>query len=262
MIAPAPRKPTPVTICAAMRVGSKTIPSLLEKCQSVQPYAETSVNSAAPSETSRCVRNPASRSRSSRSTPIAAPRPAASPSRSASSANVSSGMHGLGGRPLRRRDLVDTLRAEREHLVQVVAREGGALGRRLHLDQPAAPGHHDVEVDLGARVLDIVEIEQRLAVDDPDGDRADGVDQRAAEPHVVERALRGDVYAGDAGAASPSVGLKDVAVEPERALAERLHVRNGPHGAADQALDLDRAALLLALAGLARRALAGGGGQH
>jgi hypothetical protein len=37
MIAPAPRKPTPVTICAAMRVGSNTIPSLLEKCQSVQP---------------------------------------------------------------------------------------------------------------------------------------------------------------------------------------------------------------------------------
>ena len=36
MIAPAPRKPIPVTTWAAMRVGSNVRPSLPENCQSVQ----------------------------------------------------------------------------------------------------------------------------------------------------------------------------------------------------------------------------------
>ena len=36
MIAPAPRKPIPVTIWAAMRVGSKTTPERVEKPKSVQ----------------------------------------------------------------------------------------------------------------------------------------------------------------------------------------------------------------------------------
>ena len=35
MIAPAPRKPIPVTICAAIRVGSKTTPDAVENVQSV-----------------------------------------------------------------------------------------------------------------------------------------------------------------------------------------------------------------------------------
>ena len=36
MIAPAPRKPIPVTIWAAIRVGSKTTPEAVENVQSVQ----------------------------------------------------------------------------------------------------------------------------------------------------------------------------------------------------------------------------------
>ena len=144
MIAPAPRKPTPVTIWAAIRVGSKTTPDAVEKVQSDQAYAETIVKSAAPSATSRCVRNPASRSRSSRSRPTAAPRPAASPRRNASSASESSSMNGLGGRALGRRDLVDALCAQLEHLVELVARERRSLGSRLHLDEPAAPGHDQI----------------------------------------------------------------------------------------------------------------------
>ena len=37
MIAPAPRKPMPVTICAAIRVGSKTTPEGVENPKSPQP---------------------------------------------------------------------------------------------------------------------------------------------------------------------------------------------------------------------------------
>ena len=52
-------------------------------------------------------------------------------------------------------------RRERQQLVEVRARERRALGRRLHLDQAAVAGHHDVRVDLGGRVLGVVEVEQR-----------------------------------------------------------------------------------------------------
>jgi hypothetical protein len=92
MIAPAPRKPIPVTIWAAMRVGSARTTLCPEVRKAWKPYAETIVNSAEPSDTSRCVRNPASRSRSSRSTPIAAPSAAASASRNKASSQLSVGI--------------------------------------------------------------------------------------------------------------------------------------------------------------------------
>ena len=43
----------------------------------------------------------------------------------------------------------------------VVARVRLALGRGLHLDEPAVAGHHDVHVDRGGGVLLVVEVEQR-----------------------------------------------------------------------------------------------------
>ena len=74
--------------------------------------------------------------------------------------------------------------------------------------------------------------------------------------------MRGDVDAGDRGAARAAVRLEHVAVEPERPLAERLEVGDGAHRAADQPLDLDRPALLAARARLALRPLAGRGGKE
>src|SRR5690606_3817064 len=65
---PAPRKPIPATICAAMREGSRVTsgPRIAWK-----PYAETRVNMAEPRPTSVWVRNPALFNRRERSTPIA-----------------------------------------------------------------------------------------------------------------------------------------------------------------------------------------------
>ena len=57
-IMPAPRKPTPVTICAAIREGSSATP--LRVVTSEKPYLETTMMSAAASATIRCVRIPAS----------------------------------------------------------------------------------------------------------------------------------------------------------------------------------------------------------
>ena len=105
-----------------------------------------------------------------------------------------------------------------------VAVERHLLGRRLHLDEPAVAGHDDVHVDVGARVLRVVEVEQRLAVDDADRHGGDRARQRLREAEAVERPLRGDVRAGDRGAARAAVGLEHVAVEADRPLAERLEV--------------------------------------
>lgn len=55
-ISPAPRKPIPETICAAIRDGSKVMPSLVTV---LKPYAETSVKTADPTPTRVCVRIPA-----------------------------------------------------------------------------------------------------------------------------------------------------------------------------------------------------------
>src|SRR5207248_7423453 len=138
MIAPAPRKPIPVTICAAMRVGSvrTRLPPWSRKSR--KPYAEAIVNSAEPTETSMCVRNPASRSRSSRSSPTAPPNAAASTSRTKASCHDSDGMldaSSIESLCLGLADLLDPRGGEVEQLVQLLPVERRALGGRLHLDQ-------------------------------------------------------------------------------------------------------------------------------
>src|SRR5438445_10480593 len=191
MIAPAPRKPTPLTICAAIRVGSvrTRLPPLTRN--SWKPYAETIVKSAAPMETSMCVRNPASRSRNSRSRPIAPPSAAATPSRSRTCDQWSVGIAARSSKRRRRcfelvlADLDDSAGREVDQLVQLLASERIALGRRLDLDEPAVAGRHDVHVRLRVRVLGVVEVEQCDAVDDADGDGRDRIPQRLREPEAV-----------------------------------------------------------------------------
>ncbi len=56
--------------------------------------------------------------------------------------------------------------------------------------EPAVSGHDDIHVHVGCRVLDIVEVEARLAVDDPHGDRADEVG-RLGQPRLAGRQGRG-----------------------------------------------------------------------
>src|SRR5438270_1186286 len=110
-----------------------------------------------------CVLRPASRSRISRSVPIAPPRIPASTTRKRTSPQERSGTDRLHRLTLRQDDLVDTRGGQVEQLVELAAAERSALSRRLDLDQPPVAGHDDVDVDLGGRVLLVVEIEQRLA---------------------------------------------------------------------------------------------------
>src|SRR5437868_9032462 len=223
MIAPAPRKPMPVTICAAIRVGSaRTIEPPFVR-NSWKPNAETIVNSAEPSETSRWVRIPASRSRNSRSKPTAAPSPPATARRASASQPESAGMsltRNGNGLLLEALQILDPGRREIEQLVEPLALERHLLGGRLHLDEPAVARHDDVDVDLRIRVLRVVEVEERDAVDDADRDRRHRAGERLREAEPVEGAPRRHVGAGDRRAARAAVRLQDVAVEVDGPLAE------------------------------------------
>src|ERR1051325_2453649 len=190
-----------------------------------------------------CVRKPASRSRNSRSSPTAPPKTAASASRRSDSSHESDGTLAANSTEsllLRLADLLDPGRAEVEQLVELISRERHALRRRLHLHEPPRAGHDDVQVDLRARVLLVVEVEQLLAADDPERDGADRVGEDPTEAGLVEGPRGRDVRAANRGAPRAAVGLEHVAVEPERSLAERLHVGDRAQRPADQPLDLDR----------------------
>ena len=106
-----------------------------------------------------------------------------------------------------------------------LARERLALGRRLHLDEPAVARHDDVHVDLGAssprRSRGRAAARRRRCR--PRRLRPSPASARESPKRSSARA-GGDVGAGDRGAARAAVGLEDVAVEPDRPLAERLEV--------------------------------------
>src|SRR3954447_4043461 len=138
MIAPAPRNPIPVTICAATRDGSARTIEPPPARNSWNPYAEMIVNSAEPSETRRCVRMPASRSRISRSNPITAPSAHASVRRRNASPPVRVGTlltRCIDGLLLERGEILDPRDREIEQLVEPRAVERHLLRRRLHLDE-------------------------------------------------------------------------------------------------------------------------------
>ena len=140
---------------------------------------------------------------------------------------------------------------EVEQRVELRPAEGRALGAALHLDEPAAVGHHEIGVRPGGAVLGIVEVEHRLAAVDAAADRGDMRGQRVALDHpachqLADRQSQRDPAAGDRRAAGAAVGLQHVAVDGDLPLAERHPVDPGPQAAPDQPLDLLRPPRLLA----------------
>ena len=108
---------------------------------------------------------------------------------------------------------------------------GGGLG----FDEAAVGEHDDVHVDGGAGVFFVAEVEEDVAVDDADAGGGDHLAQgrgfqRAGGDEFAEGEGEGDAGSGDGGGAGASVGLEDVAVEDDGALAEGLHVDDGAEG--------------------------------
>ena len=66
--------------------------------------------------------------------------------------------------------------------------------------------------------------------------------QHALGEEAVTGPSQGDPGAGDRSGAGAGVGLDHIAVDEKRALAQCLHIENGPETATDEALDLLRSA--------------------
>ena len=113
-----------------------------------------------------------------------------------------------------------------------------------------------VHVGLGGGVLQVAEIEPRLAADDARAHRGNRPAQRVAAKHPGlaepgDRERQRDVTAGDRGGARSAVGDHDVAVDEDAPLAERLEVDRGAQAPADEPLDLLHASVHPALAPVA-----------
>ena len=115
---------------------------------------------------------------------------------------------------------------ERQQGIQLVAAERMALGGALQFDEAATVVHHHVHVGVAVAVLGVVEVEHRHAAIHPGRHRRDRADDRVPgdlllRPQPAHRVHQRDIGAGDGGGAGAAVGLQDVAVEGDGALAER-----------------------------------------
>ena len=81
-------------------------------------------------------------------------------------------------RGLQRGEVAQAFLREDEQALQLLVREGGFLAAALHLDELAAAGHDDVEIDTGVPVLDVGEVEQFTAVENAGADGGDRVGER------------------------------------------------------------------------------------
>ena len=145
--------------------------------------------------------------------------------------------------------------------------ESSLFAGALQFDEFARGIHYQVEVHRGGGIFRVAKVQQRLLPDDADAHRRDGVpDWIGRQPAFGQQLADGqgqrDVGAGDRRRARAAVGLQDVAVHPDGAGAQLLQVEGRAHRPADQALDLLRATVDLALGDVALFALQGGVGEH
>src|SRR5438309_11368298 len=66
--------------------------------------------------------------------------------------------------------LLDSLLAQLQQIIHLLARERRALGSSLHFDKPSIAGADDVHVNFRARIFVVYQIEQRHTVNDADAD--------------------------------------------------------------------------------------------
>ena len=156
---------------------------------------------------------------------------------------------------------------EIDELVELGAGVGSLLRRGLRFHQSAAGGHHYVHVDFGLGILFVAEVEERSAADEAHGGGGHQLPERRllerpGGDQGVQRDGESHGGAGDGRGAGATIGLDDVAIEDDGALAESLEVDRGAEAAADEALNFvgtPADASALAFAGGAGD---GGAGEH
>ena len=161
--------------------------------------------------------------------------------------------------------LLDAHLAVGQQGLQFVRGEGAALAGALQLNEFALLVHDQVHVHLGRRVLHIAQVAAGGVVHHADGHRRHLVDdgalqQLALADKLVHGQSQGHHRTGDGRSAGAAVGFQHVAVQGDGTLAQLGQVDGLAQAAADQALNLDAASILLDAVALL--AAAGGGGQH
>ena len=121
--------------------------------------------------------------------------------------------------------------------------------------------HHDVHVGVGGGIFPVVEVEHAFALEDADRNRRHEA-AKGFRRHLAHGIRQRNASAGDGGGAGAAIGLDDIAIELDGALAQAPQVHRLPKRAANQALDFHRATTLLAAHGLAIGAGVGGARQH
>ena len=109
--------------------------------------------------------------------------------------------------------------------------ERGFFTGALQLDEFPGVGHGHVKVHLRRRVFHVAKVQHDLLIHNADTDAGDSFEQRIFlqlffSDQLPRRKRKRHVAAGDGCGARAAVGLKHVAVDPHRTLAERLEVDN------------------------------------
>ncbi len=139
-------------------------------------------------------------------------------------------------------ELHDSREGQIDHRVDVAPLDRRTLRRSLDFDDLAARRRDYVEIDARRRVLDVAEVQQETArIEEPYARRGDGLAKRA-RADLRERQRERDEAARDRRRSRAAVGLEDVAVDCDCAGAEIVHVNGRTQVAADQPLNLLRAA--------------------
>ncbi len=165
-------------------------------------------------------------------------------------------------------DFVHAFLRQFQHGVQLFRLERRAFCSTLDFDEAASAGHYHVQVSLGSRVFQVVEVEYRLTLVHADRNGADHLFQRVATFQATalfdhfQGIDQSDHGTGDGRGTSAAVGLDHVAIDVQGDVAQLGHVQRSAQGTADQALDFQGTTALLAAARFALVALAGGAREH
>src|SRR5256886_1015753 len=168
---------------------------------------------------------------------------------------------------LRLDQLCGALHRQLEHLLHLFRLEWFLLGGSLDLDETSVLREHAIHVRLGGEIFEVVEVKPGLPLHDADADRRNEMldgqhPQQVALDGLLQGEVERDESTGDRRSPRTAVGLQDVTVDHDGALAHQGHIDGSAERATDQPLDLLGAAIDPTCAGFARGPRLGCPGQH
>src|SRR4030095_5186034 len=111
------------------------------------------------------------------------------------------------------------------------------LARSLYLDEFAGSIHDDVHVHGGGDVFKIIQVEHWFSANDSNAYRRHRAEQRILRQlslgrELAHRESESDVAAGNRRRPGATISLQDIAIDPNRALANFFQINRGSHRSA------------------------------